>query len=70
MTKEKMVSNQASNTWMDKVMQGCAVFTLGALAYHEVLRHVRATQPISFGLAGLVIGFLVYLVFAPLFRSK
>lgn len=70
MTKEKAMKNQSSNTWMDKVMQGCAVFTLSALAYHEILRHVKATEPVSFVLAGMVVAFLVYLILAPLFRGK
>lgn len=71
MTKqEKIMKNQAGNTVMDRIMQGVAAFAVIALAWREVLRHVKATEPISFGLAALVVGFLAYLVLAPLFRTK
>lgn len=70
MTKEKINQNQSGNTWADKVMQGAAAFVLSGLAYHEVLRHVKATEPVNFVLAGMVVGFLGYLVLAPLFRGK
>lgn len=70
MTKSKAEANMAHNTVADKVMCGVAIFGVLALAFHDLLPHIKATQPVNFALAGGVVALLSYMIVAPLYRTK
>ncbi len=56
------------NMLLDRMLQGAGAAGILFLAWYELLGHIRATEPVNYGLAALGILFLLYLVTAPSFR--
>lgn len=68
-SKQTIESNMAHNNILDRVFQGISVGIVLVLAYKELLIHIKAPEPISYVLAGGVIGVLVYMLLSPMFRK-
>jgi hypothetical protein len=65
---QKKANKTDGNTLLDRALQGVGAGVIIFLAFYEILRHVRATEPVNYILAAGAIVFLLYLMVAPTFR--
>lgn len=67
-TIKATTKRQGGNTILDRIWQGAAAFVILAGAYRELMRYIEAVGYMQYALAGLALGFLIYLLVAPQFR--
>lgn len=66
--KETVKKQKSNNLVIDVIHQFIAITIILGLAVHELLRHIDAPQPVNYILAGVGVGFLLFLGLAPFFR--
>lgn len=66
----KKTKDHGGNMLLDIIMQLASAGVMTGLAWYELLRHIEAESPTKYILASIGIGFLLYNIFAPIFRHK